>query len=246
MQPIKLSVNVDHVATLREARKIDQPDPVLAAGLAELAGADGVTIHLRGDRRHIKERDLEVLRRTVKTHLNVEMAATQDMLRIACELRPDMVTLVPERPDEVTTEGGLNLLHAKDVVRNAAALLAEHEIEMSVFIDPDLSQVKAAAEANAKTIEINTGRYCEAKKTEDLEREYQSILDAARMAAKLRMAVAAGHGLDLKNVGPIAAVGEIRELNIGQSIIARAVFVGIERAVREMIEAMAAGRARGE
>ncbi len=243
MQPIKLSVNVDHVATLREARKIDQPDPVLAAGLAELAGADGVTIHLRGDRRHIKERDLEILRQTVKTHLNVEMSATQEMLRIAGEMRPDMVTLVPERPDEVTTEGGLNLLHARDAVRGAAALLAEHEIAMSVFIDPDLAQVKAAYEANARVIEINTGRYCEAKKPEDVEREYALILDAVHMAAKLRLAVAAGHGLDLKNVGPIAAIPEIRELNIGQSIIARAIFVGLERAVREMIEAMKSQRA---
>jgi pyridoxine 5-phosphate synthase len=243
--PIKLSVNVDHVATLREARKIDQPDPVFAAGLAELAGADGITVHLRGDRRHIQERDLEILRKTVKTHLNVEMAATQEMMRIACDVRPDMVTLVPERPDEVTTEGGLNLLHAKDAVRNCASLMQENEIELSVFIDPDLDQVKAARELGAKVVELNTGRYCEAKRREDLEREYQHLLDAARLAAKLRLAVAAGHGLHGKNVGPIAAIAEIRELNIGQSIVARAVYVGMERAVREMIAALREARPLG-
>lgn len=236
--PVKLSVNVDHVATVREARKIDVPDPVLAAGLAELAGADGITVHLRGDRRHIQDRDLEILRRTVKTHLNVEMAVSQEMLRIACEVRPDMVTLVPERPEEVTTEGGLNILHNKDGIRGAANLFEEHEIELSVFIDPDLDQVKAAREVGAKVIEINTGRYCEAKKSADREREFQAVVDAARMAGKLRLGVAAGHGLDYKNVGPIAAIPEIRELNIGHAIIARALFVGLDQAVREMIDAM--------
>lgn len=236
--PVKLSVNVDHVATIREARKINVPDPVLAAGLAELAGADGITIHLRGDRRHIQDRDFEILRRTVKTHLNVEMAVTQEMLRIACDLRPDMVTLVPERPEEVTTEGGLNIMHAKDAIRGAANLFDEHEIELSVFIDPDLDQIKAARDVGAKVVEINTDRYCEAKKTADREREFQAVADAARLAGKLRLSVAAGHGLDYKNVGPIAAIPEIRELNIGHAIIARSIFVGLDRAVREMIAAI--------
>jgi len=238
MAPPKLSVNVDHIATVREARKIQQPDPVLAAGLAELAGADGITIHLRGDRRHIQDRDLEILRRTVKTRLNLEMAVTQEMIRIACDIRPDIVTLVPERPEEITTEGGLNVLHNKDSIRNAANLFAEHEIELSIFVDPDLDQIKAAREVGAKVVEINTGRYCEARQSAEIEREYQYINDAIRLAGKLRLAVAAGHGLDYKNVGPIAYIPEVRELNIGHSIISRAVIVGLERAVREMIQAI--------
>jgi len=237
--PPKLSVNVDHVATIREARKIDQPDPVLAAGMAELAGADGITVHLRGDRRHIQDRDLEILRKTVKTRLNVEMATTQEMIRIACEVRPDIVTLVPERPEEVTTEGGLSVVHHKEAIRNAANLLAEHEIELSLFIDPDLDHVKVARDVGAKVVEINTGRYCEASKAADVEKEYRFILDAVRLAQKLRMEVAAGHGLDYKNTGPIAAIPEIRELNIGHAIIGRAVLVGLDQAVREMIAVIA-------
>ncbi len=237
--PPKLSVNIDHVATVREARKIDQPDPILAAGLAELAGADGITCHLRGDRRHIQDRDLELLRKTVKTRLNVEMAPTQEMIRIACEVRPDIVTLVPERPEEVTTEGGLNINHSKEAIRNAANLLHEHEIEMSIFIDPVLDQVKAARDVGAKVVEINTGRYCEAMRPADVEKEFRLILDAMRMAEKLRLEVAAGHGLHYKNTGYIAAIPQVRELNIGHAIIARAVFVGLERAVREMIDVMA-------
>ncbi len=236
--PPKLSLNVDHVATVREARKIDQPDPVLAAGLAELAGVDGITMHLRGDRRHMQERDLEILRKTVKTKLNVEMAPTQEMIRIACEVRPDIVTLVPERPEEITTEGGLNVLHHKDAIRNAATLFGEHEIELSLFVDPDLDQIKAAREVGARVVEINTGRYCEAKGATEREREFRLIVDSARFAAKLRLDVAAGHGLDYKNVGPIAAISEVRELNIGHSIIGRAIFVGIDQAVREMMEAL--------
>lgn len=236
--PPKLSVNVDHVATVREARQADSPDPVFAAALAELAGAEGITAHLRGDRRHMRDRDLEILRKTVKTSLNLEIANTQETIRLACDLRPDIVTLVPERPEELTTEGGLNLLHNRDAVRNAATLLAERDIELSVFIDPDLAQVKAAREVGAKVVEINTGRYAEAKAEKDIEREYQQILDAARLADKLRLAVAAGHGLNYRNVIPVAAIREIRELNIGHAIIARAVLVGIERAVREMLAAM--------
>ena len=166
------------------------------------------------------------------------MAATQEMIRIACEVRPDIVTLVPERPEEVTTEGGLNVVHHKDAIRSAANLLGEHEIELSLFVDPDLDQIKAAREVGAQVIEINTGRYCEAKAQTEREREYQLIVDTIRYAAKLRLEVAAGHDLNVKNVGPIAAIPEVRELNIGHSIIARAIFVGLERAVREMIEAM--------
>jgi len=236
--PPKLSLNVDHVATVREARQTDSPDPVFAAALAELAGAEGITAHLRGDRRHIRDRDLELLRKTVKTSLNLEIANTQEMVRLACDLRPNIVTLVPARPEELTTEGGLNLLHNRDAIRNTATLFAERDIELSVFIDPDLAQVKAAREVGAQVVEINTGRYCEAKAEKDVEREYQLILDAVRLADKLRLAVAAGHGLNYRNVIPIAAIREIRELNIGHAVIARAVLVGIERAVRDLLAVM--------
>lgn len=239
---VALSVNVDHVATVREARKTNQPDPVTAAHFAELAGADGITIHLRADRRHIQERDLKLIRQTIKTRLNLEMAINQEIIRIALEHSPDIVTLVPERPEEVTTEGGLNVASYKDSVASTLSLFREREIEVSLFIDPDLDQIKVAHEVGASVVELNTGRYAEAPRSMDREREYRLLLDAVKFATKLRLNIAAGHGLDYKNVGPVAAIPGIRELNIGHAIISRSIYTGIERAIREMQEAMDHGR----
>lgn len=236
-----LSVNVDHVATIREARKISQPDPVTAAHMAELAGADGITIHLRGDRRHIQDRDLKIMRKTVKTKLNLEMSVNQEIIRVALENAPDIVTLVPERPEEVTTEGGLNVAGHTESIANTISVFHEREIEVSLFIDPDIDQIKAAHNIGATLIEINTGRYADAPRQKDRDREYRLILDAVKYASKLRMEVAAGHGLDYKNVGAISAIPGVRELNIGHGIIARSIFTGIDQAVREMIAAMATG-----
>jgi pyridoxine 5-phosphate synthase len=230
----RLGVNVDHVATLRQVRRASYPDPVAAAVMAELAGADQITIHLREDRRHIQERDLQVLRKTVTTRLNLEMAVAQEMLRIAYEMKPDMVTLVPERREELTTEGGLDVVSGREAVRKAVKTLRDAEIEVSLFIDPDLDQVKAAHRAEAHAVELHTGRYCDARLASDRRRELNRILDATKSAAKLGLKVAAGHGLNYQNVLPVAAIAEIEELNIGHAIVAHAVLVGMERAVREM------------
>jgi pyridoxine 5-phosphate synthase len=230
----RLGVNVDHVATLRQVRRAAYPDPVAAAVMAELAGADQITIHLREDRRHVQDRDLQVLRRTVTTRLNLEMAVAQEMLRIAYETKPDVVTLVPERREELTTEGGLDVVSGRDAVRKAVKTLRDAEIEVSLFIDPDLDQVKAAHRAEAHAVELHTGRYCDARLAADRRRELNRILDATKSAAKLGLKVAAGHGLNYRNVLPVAAIAEIEELNIGHAIVAHAVLVGMERAVREM------------
>jgi pyridoxine 5-phosphate synthase len=230
----RLGVNVDHVATLRQVRRATYPDPVAAAVMAELAGADQITIHLREDRRHIQDRDLQVLRKTVTTRLNLEMAVAQEMLRIAYEVKPDMVTLVPERREELTTEGGLDVVSGREGVRKAVKTLRDAEIEVSLFIDPDLDQVKAAHRAEAHAVEMHTGRYCDARLASDRRRELGRILDACKAAAKLGLKVAAGHGLNYQNVLPVAAIGEIEELNIGHAIVAHALLVGMERAVREM------------
>lgn len=230
---VKLGVNIDHVATVREARKAREPDPVAAAVLAELGGADGITIHLRADRRHIKDRDLRLLRQVVKTKLNLEMAATEGMLKMALEVRPDQVTLVPEKPNELTTEGGLDVENNQETVAQAVGRLKEGGITVSIFVDPDPVQVKAAKEAGADAIEIHTGLYAEAQE-EEREREYKKIVEAAQLAQNLGLIVHAGHGLDYRNVGPIASIPGIRELNIGHSIVARSVLVGMERAVQEM------------
>ena len=232
--PARLGVNVDHVATLRQVRRAVYPDPVAAAVMAELAGADQITIHLREDRRHIQDRDLQVLRRTVTTRLNLEMAVAQEMLRIAFEVKPDMVTLVPERREELTTEGGLDAVGGREAVRKAVKTLRDAEIEVSLFIDPDLDQVKAAHRAEAQAVELHTGRYCDARLAPDRRRELGRLLDACKAAAKLGLKVAAGHGLNYQNVLPVAAIGEVEELNIGHAIVAHAVLVGMERAVREM------------
>ncbi|HEY6097898.1 MAG TPA: pyridoxine 5'-phosphate synthase [Anaeromyxobacter sp.] len=232
--PARLGVNVDHVATLRQSRRTLYPDPVAAALLAELAGADQITIHLREDRRHIQERDLMVMRKTVATRLNLEMAATQEMVKIAYETKPDVATLVPERREELTTEGGLDVVGGRDAVRRVVKTLRDAEIKVSLFIDADLDQVKAAHRAEAEMVEFHTGRYCDARLAADRRKELSRLLDACKAAAKLGLEVAAGHGLNYENVIPVAAISEIEELNIGHSIVGRAVLVGFERAVREM------------
>ncbi len=239
----RLGVNVDHVATLRQARRAAYPDPVTAAMLAELGGADQITIHLREDRRHIQDRDLEVMRKTVTTRLNLEMAATQEMLKVAHELRPDEVTLVPERREELTTEGGLDVVRGRDTISRLVKSLRDAGVTVSLFIDPDPDQVKAAVRVEAHAIEIHTGRYCDTRLPGDRRRELARVVDAAKAGAKLGLQVAAGHGLNYQNVQPVVAIQEIEELNIGHSIVARAVLVGMERAVREMKDMLSRGPA---
>lgn len=234
----RLGVNVDHVATLRQARRTTYPDPVTAAALAELAGAQQITIHLREDRRHIQDRDLRILRETCQTLLNLEMAATTEMVKIAYEYKPDVVTLVPERREELTTEGGLDVNGQREHVAKIIKNLKDGEITVSLFIDPDLDQVRAAHKVDADRIELHTGRYCEARNEREKSRELSRIIDASKAAAKLGMSVAAGHGLNYDNVQPVARIQEIDELNIGHAIVGRAVLVGFERAVREMLELM--------
>lgn len=235
---MRLAVNIDHFATLREARKDREPEPVLVALLAETAGACGIVCHIRGDRRHIKERDLEVLRATIKTKLNLEMAATEDMRRVAARVKPDVVSLVPERPEELTTEGGLNVLAGSRELGRFIQGLRRAGIRVSIFIDPDREQIAAAAGLGVPLIEINTGTYAEAKTDPDRERTLASVRTAAEHAVSLGLEVHAGHGLDYRNVGPIVAIPGISELSIGFAIVARSALVGIERAVREMLALM--------
>ncbi len=232
----RLGVNVDHVATLRQARKVGYPDPVTAAAIAELAGAEQITIHLREDRRHIQDRDLKILRETCRTLLNLEMAATAEMVKQAYEHKPDLVTLVPERREELTTEGGLDVNSQKDAISRVIKTLKDGDIPVSLFIDPDLDQVKASHKISADRIELHTGRYCEARNEKDRRRELSRIIDSAKAATRLGLGCAAGHGLNYENVRPIARIAEIDELNIGHAIVARAVLVGFDRAVREMVE----------
>ena len=229
----RLGVNIDHVATLREARKAKEPDPIAAAALAELAGADGIVVHLREDRRHIQDRDLRLLRETVRTKLDLEIAATEEMARIALEIKPDMVTLVPERRQELTTEGGLNVVSCREELEKIIELLRQGDILVSLFIDPDPTQIKGAHKISADLIEIHTGKYANSRGKER-QTELHEIMEAAKLASKLGMGVNAGHGLDYTNVTAISQIPEIEELNIGHSIISRAVLVGLERAVREM------------
>jgi pyridoxine 5-phosphate synthase len=236
----RLGVNVDHVATLRQARKVGYPDPVTAAAMAELAGAGQITIHLREDRRHIQERDLKILRETCQTMLNLEMAASQEMVKIAYEYKPDVVTLVPERREELTTEGGLDVNAQREAISRVVKTLKDGEIVVSLFIDPDLDQVKASHKVSADRVELHTGRYCDAPNEKERQREYGRIVDVAKSAVRLGMGCAAGHGLNYENVRPIAKIAEIDELNIGHAIVARAVLVGFDRAVREMVELLRA------
>ena len=231
---MRLAVNIDHIATIREARKAREPEPVAAAILAELAGALGITVHLRGDRRHIKDRDVELLRQVVSTKLNVEMAATGEMLGIALRLKPDQVTLVPEQPHELTTQGGLDVTANREGVREAVNTLRHGGIRVSIFIDPDVAQVHASRDAGADAIEINTGAYSEAR-GEAVSHRLNEVYEAANAAVGSRLEVLAGHGLTYVNIRHIAAIRDIVELNIGHSIVARAALVGLERAVREMV-----------
>jgi pyridoxine 5-phosphate synthase len=231
---MRLAVNIDHVATVREARKAREPEPVAAAILAELAGAEGITVHLRGDRRHIRERDLELLREVVTTKLNVEMAVSEEMAAIAARIKPDQVTLVPERPQELTTQGGLDVAGHQGAVAAHVAALEAAGIVVSIFIDPDLRQVEASKAAGADAIEINTGAYADAAPA-GRAAQLQRVTATARAARAAGLEVLAGHGLNYVNVRAIADVPEIVELNIGHSIVARSVLVGIDEAVREML-----------
>jgi len=232
---VRLAVNIDHIATIREARKSDEPDPVAAAVLCELAGAQGITVHLRGDRRHIQDRDVERLRATVSTHLNVEMAATPEMVRVAQTIKPQQVTLVPERRDELTTEGGLDVvLHAGNLDKIVRQLI-DSQIDVSIFVDPDLEQIRQCQKIRAPKIEINTGKFTEGWTRGTWTNELEKINTAAKAARKMGLIVLAGHGLNYRNIDAIAVNEDIEELNIGHSIVARAALVGMESAVREMI-----------
>ena len=231
---MRLAVNIDHIATIREARKAREPEPLAAALIAELAGARGITVHLRGDRRHIKERDLELLRQGIATKLNVEMAVTADMANVALRVRPDQVTLVPERPQELTTEGGLDAVAHAAAVEDFIRQMHGAGITVSIFLDPDPDQVRKAESVGADAIEINTGRYAEATEA-SRPGELARVADAAKLAAEHELEVLAGHGLNYVNVAAIVAIREIIELNIGHSIVARAALVGMDRAVRDMV-----------
>ena len=242
----KLGVNVDHIATVRQARQAPEPDPVAAALLAELAGADGITVHIRGDLRHINERDIRLLREVGTTRLNIEMAVTREMIEFALEVHPDTVTLVPERDGEVTTEGGLDVIGNAKPIAAAIDRLKKAGLEVSVFIDPQLDQIERSSAVGAEMIEINTAAYAEAvpkglKESDPaFQRELEKVRVAAHSADDLDLRVLAGHGLTYRNVRPISNIAEIIELNIGHNIIARATLMGMEQAVREMLKAMGA------
>lgn len=233
---VRLGVNVDHVATVREARRGIEPDPVAAAVLCELAGADGIVCHLREDRRHIKDRDLSLLRQVVKTHLNLEMAPTEEMIKKAVNVLPDMATLVPEKRQEITTEGGLDARSNYDFLEEVVSTLRANNIVVSLFIDPNIHQIKAAAKLGADYVELHTGNYANADELNQVIEELDNLKSMAVAAAKLGLGVSAGHGLNYQNVADVAKIPQIEELNIGHSIISRAVLVGMDRAVREMIE----------
>jgi pyridoxine 5-phosphate synthase len=232
----KLEVNVDHVATLRQARLGHEPDPVTAAALAELAGADGIIVHLREDRRHIQDRDLRILRQTVQTRLNLEMAATAEMLAIATEVKPNFVTLVPEKRQELTTEGGLNVAGQKESLRDYVKKLRDAGLTVSLFVDPDAAQINAAKEVGAQWVELHTGAYAEAQTETEAQRLFDELLDGARHARSLGLRVKCGHGLNYTNIKPFRGRPEFEEFSIGHSIMARAILVGMERAVREMVQ----------
>ena len=234
MQRRRLGVNIDHVATLRQARRTPYPDPVQAATIAEDAGCDQITVHLREDRRHIQERDLRLLRQTIQTGLNLEMAATQEMLKLAYDIKPDQVTLVPERREELTTEGGLDVIRYFDQVKHACGKCAEAGIRVSLFIDPDEKQLDAAKAAGAPVVEIHTGKYADAASVPEQQHELERIQRAVAHGHAIGLQVNAGHGLNYHNVQPIVAIPHIAELNIGHAIIAEALFIGLEQAVKKM------------
>jgi pyridoxine 5-phosphate synthase len=233
-----LGVNIDHVATIRQARRTVEPDPVAAAVLAELAGADGVTVHLREDRRHIQDRDVRLLRQTVRTHLNLEMAATDEMVQIALDIAPDYVTLVPERRQEVTTEGGLEIAGQLERMKQVVGTLQNANIPVSLFIDADPQQIEAAIATQARFIELHTGQYAEAKDEQSQSKQLAALAMGCERAISGGLRVNAGHGLTYWNVFPVANLPGMEELNIGHTIISRAVLVGMERAVREMKQAI--------
>ncbi|MFN3417884.1 MAG: pyridoxine 5'-phosphate synthase [Pyrinomonadaceae bacterium] len=247
----RLNVNIDHIATVRQARRTIEPSVVAAAMICEAAGADGITVHLRQDRRHIQDSDLEILRGAVSTYLNLEIAATDEMIAIAERVRPDAVSLVPENPGEITTEGGLDVIANFDTIRDAVKKLGEAGIFVSIFVDPDAKQIEAAARAGAAQIEICTAEYAEAtlgsrsvhaKGKEKADLELNRINSAAQFAQSHGLVVAAGHGLTTKNVVPLAAIPQITEFNIGHHIISRSFFVGLHNAVREMLAAIASNK----
>jgi pyridoxine 5-phosphate synthase len=232
----RLAVNIDHVATIREARKIDVPDPVIAAGIAEMAGAECIICHLREDRRHINDRDLKLLRQVVKTRLNMEMAAVDEMIEIAREIKPDMVTLVPEKREELTTEGGLNVKANPGFYARAIKRLSEKGIKVSLFIDPDPAQIETAHVIGAEVVEIHTGHYSEALSEKEAEERFQRIARAVESSSDMKLGISAGHGLNYTNIKRFRSLPQIEEYSIGHSIIARAVFSGLDKAVRDMIE----------
>ncbi|MEE9615308.1 MAG: pyridoxine 5'-phosphate synthase, partial [Thermodesulfobacteriota bacterium] len=237
----RLSVNVDHVATVRQARRAAEPDPVTAALKVELAGADGITVHLREDRRHIQDRDLILLKKTMKTRLNLEMAATKEMLSIALEVKPYMVTLVPEKREELTTEGGLDVKTRTEELKKFVTTLRQAGIPVNLFIDPAPDVVKFAHKIGPDGVEIHTGRYADSKDERERAAELKRITDAVLLSRRLNLRVHAGHGLDYHNVKDVAAIKEIEEFAIGFSIVARSVYTGIEAAVREMLELLRGG-----
>jgi pyridoxine 5-phosphate synthase len=230
-----LAVNIDHVATLRQARRIKYPEPVAAAVLAELAGADGIVVHLRGDRRHIQDRDVRLLRNVVQTKLILEMASTPEMVGIALDIQPDVVTLVPEKREELTTEGGLDLMVHKNEVAETVSTLRDSGISVCIFIDPDPEQIKLAHQINTDMVELHTGTFCDATTQIKRNKAFSRIVDAAKLAHKLKIIVNAGHGLCYTTIKAFKGLNEIDEFSIGHSIVSRAVFVGMDRAVREML-----------
>ena len=239
MRRIRLGVNIDHVATLRQARRGREPEPLAAAALAELGGADQITVHLREDRRHIQDRDLELLRRTVATGIDLEMAAVPEMVRIARRVRPELATLVPEKRQEITTEGGLDVAGQSRSLAKVAAALQRAGIRVSLFVDPVPAQVLASRASGADAVEFNTGRHAEARTRRTAAAELVKLRAAASLAAEQGLAVFAGHGLNYHNILPVREIPELEEVNIGHSIVARALFTGLERAVRDMVELLA-------
>ena len=230
-----LAINVDHVATVRQARGTTEPDPVLAAGICELAGAEGIVVHLREDRRHIQDRDVQILRQTIKTKLNLEMAAAREIINIALEIKPDMITLVPEKRKELTTEGGLDVIRGEKKLAKTIAKMNKAGIPVSIFIDPDAAQIEASVAVGATFVELHTGRYCDATSEEERNQEFRLIERSAELAFESGLRVNAGHGLDYLTTARVAALPTIEELSIGHAIISRAVFVGLDQAVREML-----------
>jgi pyridoxine 5-phosphate synthase len=238
---IRLGVNIDHVATVRQARRAAEPDPVAAAVFALLGGADGITVHLREDRRHIQERDLRLLRPVITNRLNMELAAVDSVVAIACEVKPDEATLVPERREELTTEGGLDVIAHEQAVARAVRGLRGADIEVSLFLDPDARQIEIAHQLRVQAVEIQTARYAEARTGPDRDRELAALVEATRFARDRGLHVHMGHGLNYHNVQAVAAIDGVEELNIGHSIVSRAVLVGMAQAVRDMKDAMRDG-----